>query len=132
MSESIDLEHIAQEWGHHPVEAFVALGEGLRHASKQLGRDRSRGADRHLSAEELVLGIVDVLIERCGMLARSVLRSWNIHSADDVGAITFHLIDCGVLGKQENDHPEDFRNLPPLAEIIHQRLRQHIDKSLSR
>ncbi|TVR14180.1 MAG: hypothetical protein EA401_05010 [Planctomycetota bacterium] len=126
MSDAVDLERIADDWGRHPVEAFVAVGEGLRHASQQLGRDRARGADRHLTAAELVQGVLDVMVERCGMLARSVLLSWGVGSADDLGAITFHLIACGVLGKQENDHPEDFSALPPLSQMIRQRLRHQM------
>lgn len=131
MSDAIDLARIAEEWGQHPVEAFIALGEGLRHASQQLGRDRARGADRHLSAAELVQGVIDVLVERCGMLTRSVLLSWRVHSADDLGAITFHLIECGVLGKQENDHPDDFRRLPPLDKLIRDRLRRYLARSMA-
>lgn len=109
-----DLHDIARRWGHHPVEAFVILGEGLRHASRHLERDGGSEDDRHLSAAELVQGIVEVMVERCGLLAMTVLRSWNIRSPDDLGAITFFLIEQGILGKQADDSREDFSRLPPL------------------
>ncbi|TVR47093.1 MAG: hypothetical protein EA402_01760 [Planctomycetota bacterium] len=126
-----DLHHLALQWGRHPVEAFIVLGEGLRHASRQADGKLRSGLDRHLSAAELVQGVVDLMCERCGLLAGAVLRSWGIHTADDLGDLTFFLIEQGVLGKQEGDRREDFHHLPPLAEVIRERVREQLDRSLA-
>ena len=41
-------------------------------------------------------------------MAKSLLDTWNITTCDDFGKIVFLLVDYGVLGKTENDSPEDF------------------------
>jgi uncharacterized repeat protein (TIGR04138 family) len=66
---------------------------------------------RHISGRELTLGVRDLAIERFGPLARTVLEHWGIRSTTDVGAIVFALVDCGVLIKQEEDRPEDFKDV---------------------
>ena len=36
-------------------------------------------------------------------MARQVLASWGVHRSEDVGAITFHLIEDGIFGKRDED-----------------------------
>ena len=43
-------------------------------------------------------------------MARSVLMYWGIKSCCDFGNIVFQLVSSRVLGKTENDKPEDFEN----------------------
>ena len=44
-------------------------------------------------------------------MARTVLEHWGIHTTQDMGAIVFALIDCGVLIKQASDSRDDFRDV---------------------
>lgn len=126
-----DLADLAQEWGRNPLEAFVALGEGLRTASRNLGREEGPSADQHLSAEELVDGLVEVMVERCGLMATTVLASWHLYSAADIGSLTFFLIKHGVLGKQAEDREEDFAAIAPLAELVDKRFQAQLHDSLA-
>ena len=66
---------------------------------------------RHISGEELSLGVRDLAIERFGLLAKTVLESWGIHTTDHIGEIVFDLVEGGILVKQEEDDPGDFRDL---------------------
>jgi uncharacterized repeat protein (TIGR04138 family) len=66
---------------------------------------------RHISGRELAMGVRDLAIERFGPLARTVLEHWGIRSTADVGAIVFALVECGILIKQEEDRPEDFKDV---------------------
>lgn len=66
---------------------------------------------RHVSGRELTLGVRDLAIARFGPLARTVLEHWGIRSSADVGAIVFALVECGILIKQDEDRPEDFKDV---------------------
>jgi uncharacterized repeat protein (TIGR04138 family) len=69
------------------------------------------GQPRHISGRELAEGCRDLAIERWGLMARSVLGFWGIHSTRDLGEIVFALVECGVLVKRDNDCIEDFEGI---------------------
>lgn len=64
--------------------------------------------DRHVSGEQLCWGIRDLAIERWGMMAPAVLRSWNIRRTRDIGDLVFSLIAAGRLQKQPTDSIDEF------------------------
>ena len=66
---------------------------------------------RHISGPELATGVRDLALERFGPLARSVLEHWGIHGTEDVGHVVFALVAVGVLIKQDEDDPSDFRDV---------------------
>ena len=68
-------------------------------------------APRHITGEELALGVRDLAIERFGLLAITVLEEWGIHTTDHIGEIVFDLVEGGILVKQDEDSREDFRSL---------------------
>ena len=46
-----------------------------------------------------------------GLLARTVLRRWNVTRTDDFGRIVFTLVEHGDMAKTEEDHIEDFHRV---------------------
>ena len=60
----------------------------------------------------------DLALARYGLMARTVLEHWGIHSTDDLGEIVFAMVDCGVLIKREEDRLEDFRGLYDFEEVF--------------
>jgi uncharacterized repeat protein (TIGR04138 family) len=66
---------------------------------------------RHISGRELTLGVRDLALIRFGPMARTVLEHWGIRSTTDVGALVFALVECGILIKQEEDRPDDFKDV---------------------
>ena len=95
----------------------------LRHAAKLYDKEREDGADRHLTALQLVEGALDLAVERYGLLAELVLRQWGLRGSDDVGAITFALIEHGVFTKQQSDRIEDFYGGPAFGPALADRAR---------
>jgi len=73
---------------------------------------------RHISGEELANGVRGLALQRFGPIARTVLEYWGIHSTDDLGEIVFALVEIGVLVKEEDDQPEDFRDLYDFGEAF--------------
>jgi uncharacterized repeat protein (TIGR04138 family) len=66
---------------------------------------------RHISGRELAEGVRDLALDRFGPLARTVLEHWGIRTTENVGDVVFALVESGVLIKQDEDGPEDFRDV---------------------
>lgn len=106
----IDWHKLAKDAGGFSPHVFEFVRDGLQHTSESAHRDESTDEEaiRHVSGQELCLGLRDLAIRRYGPLARTVLEHWNVRSTGDFGKIVFALIDVGVLRKTEDDAPEDF------------------------
>lgn len=120
-----DLAKVARADGRYDVEAFHFVGAGLRHAAQRHEREHP-GAGRHLSAQQLVEGVADLAAEEYGLLGVLVLAQWGLRNGEDVGAITFRLIEHGIFAKQDSDRPEDFLGWPPFSELVATRVRARL------
>jgi len=114
----VDLKSILEKAGGYAPEAYRFISDGLAHTVASIhGEDRVRNAQGieddslHVSGQELCLGLRDYALRRYGMLARTVLRRWNIHSTEDFGRIVFALVDSGLMRKTEDDVFEDFQGV---------------------
>ncbi len=74
-------------------------------------RLHSLESPRHVTGEELAQSARELAMDQFGLLARTVLEYWGIHSTADIGDIVFLLVDHGVLTKEETDRREDFEGL---------------------
>jgi uncharacterized repeat protein (TIGR04138 family) len=73
---------------------------------------------RHVSGTQLCLGLRDFATKEYGLLARVVLRRWNIHSTEDFGHIVFAMVDAGLMHKTDDDSVADFMNVFDFAEAF--------------
>ncbi|MGH7574757.1 MAG: Minf_1886 family protein [Longimicrobiales bacterium] len=85
--------------------AYLFVLSALHHVIQRLPEPR------HISGRELAEGVRDLAIERFGPMARTVLEHWGIRATADVGELVFALVDCNILIKQNEDLPEDFRDV---------------------
>lgn len=67
--------------------------------------------DRHVSGRELCWGLRDFAVRRWGLLAQTVLSSWNINGTRDFGRIVFGFIDMDLMRKQDDDRLDDFNDV---------------------
>jgi len=74
--------------------------------------------NRHISGRELCWGLRDYALARWGMLARTVLESWNIRTTIDFGRIVFGFIDFELMQKQTGDALEDFSDVFDFTEAF--------------
>jgi uncharacterized repeat protein (TIGR04138 family) len=86
-------------------KAYVFLLSSLHHVMEDLDEPR------HITGPELARGVRELAIRKFGPTARSVLEHWGIHRTEDLGEIVFALVEAGVLVAEEEDRPEDFRDL---------------------
>ena len=126
MARPKDLRQIARDDGRYAPDGYQFVAEALARAADLYGKRQLQGAARHLTAAELVAGAVDLAAERWSLLGDLVLAQWGIRSADDIGAITFSLIEHGVFSKEPTDRLEDFHGVCEIGISLAQRVRARV------
>lgn len=121
-----ELTALAAAHGQYPVEAYAFVGEALRHAAQSLGKQEAEGDDRHITARQLAEGVLALAAQRYGLQAADVLRAWGLIKSEDIGTITYHLIECGIFGRQPSDDRRDFDNGPPFSVALEEAVRQDL------
>jgi len=106
-----EIREILSKAGPYPLQAYEFVRQGLAHTVATVHGEGESAAEesRHVSGQQLCLGLRDFALRRYGMLARTVLGRWGIHKTDDFGAMVFALIDAGLLRKTDEDSLDDFR-----------------------
>lgn len=91
--------------GRYRAEAYDFVLAALDHTLGKLEKPR------HVTGQELLLGIREYAQQQFGLLARSVFETWGVHHTDDFGELVFRLVEAKILGKTESDSKDDFRNV---------------------
>jgi len=91
-------------------DAYHFVQEGLNHTLKSLKRGGQQ-THRHVSGQELLQGLREFALKEYGPMSKAVLNEWGIKTTDDFGQVVFNLVNSGVLGKNETDSPNDFKNV---------------------
>ena len=96
--------------GPYPVEAYAFVRDGLSHTAGHVHAqaDHYFGMNRHVSGQELCMGLRDFAIQRYGLLARMVLECWCIHRTEDFGRMVFAMIEAELFKQQPDDSMADF------------------------
>lgn len=106
------LHQLAKEAGPYPAEAYEFVQRGLSYTVQKLhGTVADPKASRHVSGRDLCDGLREFALTQWGLLARVVLRQWEIRSTIDFGRIVFALIDAGQMQKTDDDTLDDFQNV---------------------
>jgi uncharacterized repeat protein (TIGR04138 family) len=102
------VDEIVKADGRYERDAYYFVREGLDYTIKMLKKE-SRGVGRHVSGQELLDGLRRFALDEFGPMAKTVLTYWGVKQCEDFGEIVFHMVDKGILGKTEQDTPEDFK-----------------------
>ncbi len=110
-TEVVDL--IRKEDPRFERGAYFFIRQALDHTMK--GRkvkesEKSEPRNHHVTGQELLEGIREFALEQYGPMSMTLFDHWNVRKCADFGDIVFNLVDYGVLGKTDNDTPEDFEN----------------------
>lgn len=111
------LNQIADSAGY-AVDAFLFVQRGLEFTVRRIhGEEPARAVfeddpdtphNRHISGQELCLGLCDFAKREYGLMARSVLARWRVHRSEDFGRIVFAMVDGGLMHKTHEDTIADF------------------------
>jgi uncharacterized repeat protein (TIGR04138 family) len=96
------ISRLAEKDTRYRKEAYLFVLAGLEFTVEKLQEVR------HLSGQELALGIAEYARTQYGYMAQTVLEYWGIKQTHDFGEIVFNLIQEGLMRKAEEDHKEDF------------------------
>lgn len=113
---SPQLPHPAVSGSGYPAAAFDFVESGLAYTTEracaQFQQCQTGGLPapdiRHVTGQQLCLGLREFAIERYGVLAPCVLRHWNISRTEDFGRIVYSLIEAERLAKSPDDSIDDF------------------------
>lgn len=97
-----------------PQQAYDFIRGGLAHTVRLVhgeGAGDREDESRHVTGQQLCLGLRDFAIKQYGLLARTVLRSWGINRTEDFGRIVYEMIQKQNMRKSEEDAPEHFQGV---------------------
>src|SRR5882672_6680744 len=88
------LEQIVEELGLYPIEAYEFIHSGLAYTVQKIhgkaAEERLKKGEKkslHITGRHLSEGLREFALLRWGMLARTVLKRWNITRTEDVPAL---------------------------------------------
>jgi uncharacterized repeat protein (TIGR04138 family) len=112
--QDIDIRSIFERAGGYSPACLPFIRDGLAHTVEMVhGRPESallelEDEHRHVTGQQLCLGLRDYAIQQYGMMSKAVLNKWGIRSTRDFGRIIFAMVDAGLMRKTEDDTLEDF------------------------
>ena len=121
-----DLATVASE-SNYPLEAYLFLQRGLDFTVRRIhgepdpqeeSRSKAPARSRHVTGQDLCIGLRDFAIQEYGLLARTVLKHWRIHCCLDFGRMVFALVEADLLQKTDEDRLEDFADVFDFAEAF--------------
>lgn len=128
MSEETDsiLERITSEDLRYKEDAYLFVLEALSYTQKKFK------SVKHVSGEELLTGMKELLLNKFGPMTLTVLDHWGIRTTEDFGNIVFNLVENRVLTKTEEDNIESFRDGYDFEEVFEKGYRKQLAKKISR
>lgn len=119
----VDWKHVQAKAGPFPPEAFQFVRDGLAHTVRMTYGEAGMSSEtedesRHVSGQQLCIGLRDFAIVQFGALARTVLERWGVRRTEDFGKIVFAMIDAGLMRKTDEDTLEDFRDVYEFEEAF--------------
>lgn len=99
-----EVDNICKKDKRYKADAYEFLMQALHQTQKKLNRQG------HVNGKELLEGMREVIIDKYGPMAKTVLNHWGIKSTEDVGNIVFNMLSKRLLSKTERDNLDDFKN----------------------
>lgn len=128
MAENIHviIEAISTKDPRYSEDAYYFVMEALSYTQKKFK------SSKHVSGEEMLEGMKELLIHKYGPMTMTVLEYWGITSTEDFGHIVFNLVENNVLSKTEEDDIGHFRNAYDFTEVFERGYRKQLAKKISR
>jgi len=124
MSERLErsIEELAREDLRYPPAAYMLVFEGLECALAKLP------ARRHVTPRELIEGVREAALKQWGLLARTVLESWNVRGTGQIGDLVFNLIERKLLVAGAEDNRAQFEDAFDFQEGFDRAFAEELDR----
>ncbi len=120
------IERICVHDPRYKEDSYAFVMDALSFTQKKFRRQR------HVSGSELLIGVKELLLQRYGPMALTVLKHWGIERTEDFGHIVFNLVENKVLSKSEDDDIESFSNGYDFIEVFDHGYHRDLAKKISR
>jgi len=95
------LFQLSKKHGKYPPGAYAFVFEILDYVA-------ANKVKQHLTGRELALSAFVYSLHKYGLLAKMIWEQMNMKVSEDLGQIVFHLVEAGLIKKQQEDRVEDF------------------------
>ena len=128
MSEDIDaealLDQILNRDDRYPRQAYCFVMDALKHTTSTLP------VRRHVSGQELSMGIREYAIQQFGIGVPLVFQNWGITGTRDFGEIVFNMVSGGLMRKTDDDDIGDFEDVFDFKTEFEDGFKINVDKSI--
>ena len=104
------INAIRKEDPRYARGSYYFLRQALDFSINKMRKQGELAQSSHLTGQQLLEGIRLFALDQYGPMARMVLEYWGIKNCRDFGNIVFNLVEFQVLGKTDEDSPQDFDN----------------------
>jgi uncharacterized repeat protein (TIGR04138 family) len=104
------VDAIVERDKRYDAGAYFFLKDALDFTIKR-SVSENNGEERHVSGQELLIGVRDFALQEFGPMAHTLLSEWGVRCCQDVGEMVFVLIEEGMFGRQDSDTKDDFREI---------------------
>lgn len=112
--QELDIKAIFERAGGYSPACLGFIRDGLAHTVEMVhGQPESvlmelGDEQRHVTGQQLCIGLRDYALQRYGLMSRAVLNKWGIRATRDFGRIIFAMVDAGLMRKTDDDTLDDF------------------------
>lgn len=108
----LKVQEIIRGDQRYKADAYEFTMQALEFTQRKLNKTG------HVSAAQLLEGIREFALEQYGPMAMAVFEHWGVSSTEDFGHIVFNMVNSGLMGKDEKDAIEDFKNVYDFKEAF--------------
>jgi len=108
----LKIEGLVQKHKEYKIEAYHFVMAGLN--ATLAGMDEHR----HLSGQELSMGIKDYALQQFGPLVIPVLEHWGLKATFDFGKVVYYLIAAKLMTKTNEDTVDDFKDVYDFEDVF--------------
>jgi len=120
------VENIHARDTRYSTGVYEFIMQALSYSQKKFKKDKN------VTAEELLVGIKELLIETFGPMTMTVLKHWGVKNTEDFGNIVFNLVEDKILSRSEEDDIEKFRDGYDFNEVFNLGYRKALHRKISR
>ena len=102
------LDGLVADDPRYQRDAYHFVREGLDYTQQQISKGE-KGKVRHVSGQELLVGLRGYALEQFGPMALMVLTEWGVWRCEDFGEMVFNMVEHELLARTKEDSREDFK-----------------------
>ena len=120
------IDFICEKDARYRPDAYSFVLEALSFAQKRFH------CLKHVTGDQLLEGIRELLLHRFGPMTMMVLKHWGIQTTEDFGNVVFNLVQNKLLSKTQEDNIKSFKNRYDFEKVFDHSYRVQLAQRISR